>query len=432
MNMKQIKIKSRVISERIRERIREMIGAVLRTTKELGLHRSEGKRSLSRPISRARDLFTPSVSIGMRSVSCFLSAIFLLSSSFTEFRAVPVSTSVTIESGSGAPLVQINRAGEHGTSFNQYSTFSVDRQGLILNNVDILQATAATTTVDRGREISVNPNFADGSAASLVVNEVIGASPARTLLDGYTEIAGQRAGFILVNPRGISCNGCGFINMSGVTLSTSNAGGYDADTGSYQHRLRTASTVELNGLSASRAGAVAAERFNIISRAVLANGTNALSNSTKLSLYLGALDIREISGNDFDGEGPVYASGADAYGSYILDVQSLGSLESGSIYMIATENGMGVRVASRLIANSGSLSLDLVGSSLGKILVEDEGVLSATASGDLASDVVLSARDIKNEGTILSKGNIILDSTGGTFVNNGRIWRPAFCGLCFW
>jgi filamentous hemagglutinin len=33
-------------------------------------------------------------------------------------------------------------------------------------------------------------------------------------ISGFLEVVGNKAGVIIANPQGISCNGCGFINTS--------------------------------------------------------------------------------------------------------------------------------------------------------------------------------------------------------------------------
>src|SRR5690606_30119468 len=55
------------------------------------------------------------------------------------------------------------------------------------------------------------------ASARLILNEVTGAN--RSQLLGYTEIAGQAADYVLANPYGITCDGCGFINIPRVTLA---------------------------------------------------------------------------------------------------------------------------------------------------------------------------------------------------------------------
>jgi filamentous hemagglutinin family protein len=87
---------------------------------------------------------------------------------------------------------------------NQFSDYNVGQQGVILNN-----ATSRTQSTQLGGIILGNQNL-NGTAASVILNEVNGGSPSQ--LRGYTEVAGQSAHVIVANPYGITCNGCGFIN----------------------------------------------------------------------------------------------------------------------------------------------------------------------------------------------------------------------------
>lgn len=65
--------------------------------------------------------------------------------------------------------------------------------------------------------ISGNANLTNGTA-STIVNEV--TSTNSSSLNGSIEVAGDRAGVIVANPNGITCNGCNFINASNGTLTT--------------------------------------------------------------------------------------------------------------------------------------------------------------------------------------------------------------------
>ncbi|MDR1424464.1 MAG: filamentous hemagglutinin N-terminal domain-containing protein, partial [Azoarcus sp.] len=94
--------------------------------------------------------------------------------------------------GNNVPVIDIAAPNRAGVSHNQYQTYNVGREGLILNNI----ANRAAPT-QLGGWIGANPKLA-GGAARLILNEVIG--PQRSLLLGPTEIAGQAAHLILANP----------------------------------------------------------------------------------------------------------------------------------------------------------------------------------------------------------------------------------------
>ena len=108
----------------------------------------------------------------------------------------------------GVPVVNIAKP-RNGISHNRYINFNVSKQGLILNNGN------SDTQTKLGGIIYGNPNVKDAQA-STILNEVTGSS--RSHIDGYIEVAGKSADVIVVNPRGITVNGGGFINTPKATL----------------------------------------------------------------------------------------------------------------------------------------------------------------------------------------------------------------------
>lgn len=125
--------------------------------------------------------------------------------------ALPSQRPQTLVAPNGVPLVNITTPSAGGVSVNHYSQFDVGAPGAILNN------SRTPVQSQLGGYIQGNPWLATGPAR-IIVNQVASSNP--SYLNGYIEVAGQRAEVIIANPSGISVNGGGFINASRVTLTT--------------------------------------------------------------------------------------------------------------------------------------------------------------------------------------------------------------------
>ena len=110
----------------------------------------------------------------------------------------------------GVPVVQIVQPNAAGLSHNRYDQFNVDSNGVILNN--------SPTSVNTSLGGFIQGNQQINTGAKVILNETMGASPSH--LNGYIEVAGQRADVIVANPNGISVNGFGVLNGNKITLTT--------------------------------------------------------------------------------------------------------------------------------------------------------------------------------------------------------------------
>ena len=120
--------------------------------------------------------------------------------------------------GNGSVTVNINAPSALGISHNKFTQFDVSKPGLVLNNNSIKNVDKMTVHSQlTGKEVPVNAHLANG-AATLIINEVTSNRPSQ--LNGKIEVAGKKADVIIANPSGITCNGCGFINVKHGTLTT--------------------------------------------------------------------------------------------------------------------------------------------------------------------------------------------------------------------
>jgi len=87
----------------------------------------------------------------------------------------------------------------------------VEKQGAILNNSYVTSKTKLAGYVQG------NSNMVNGTA-KVIVNQVTSDTP--TSMNGYLEVAGQKASVVVANPNGITVNGGGFLNTEHVVLTT--------------------------------------------------------------------------------------------------------------------------------------------------------------------------------------------------------------------
>lgn len=252
-------------------------------------------------------------------------------------------------SANGVPVVNINSANAAGVSHNQFKQYNVEAKGLVLNNSSFRDAPMVQSKL--AGQLVGNLNL--GAAAKVIVNEVVSAN--RSVLAGYTEVAGTRADVIVANPYGITCSGCGFINSDRVTLTTG-IPGWGADG-------------SLNGVNVSRgdilidgAGldASAQQILDLVTRAVRIDGQINTAADGTLGVYAGptqwSYGAREVTGK---------SDGADSQPAYAIDSTALGGMYAGRIRLIATEAGVGVRMLGDAAASVDDFRLDAAG----KVLV---------------------------------------------------------------
>ena len=115
------------------------------------------------------------------------------------------------KAANGVDLVQIAEVNGNGVSRNLYSDFNIKSTGLILNNATKYTKTELGGYIDRNM-------FLAGKGARVILNEVTSSNA--STLNGYLEVAGNKASVVIANVSGISVNGLGFINTDNVVLST--------------------------------------------------------------------------------------------------------------------------------------------------------------------------------------------------------------------
>ncbi|UXA65728.1 hemagglutinin repeat-containing protein [Xanthomonas prunicola] len=303
----------------------------------------------------------------------------------------------------GVPVVDIVAPNARGISHNRYSNFNVGPNGLILNN------SAQISKTELGGYVAGNNNLQRSGAASLILNEVTSAS---SRLQGYTEIAGAKAQLVIANPNGISCDGCGFLNTSRVTLTTGTPNlGSDGALNGFSV-TGGALSIGRNGLDAFNV-----DRLDLLSRQLSVDG----------SIWTKELVAAAGAGRvNYDGMLLDVLPGADGAAPAIgIDVAQLGGMYAERIRLIATEAGVGVVSRGTLAAQSGDLQIDSAGqvSLSGTTVARDAVNVRATGAldqrgvlGSQQGDVRLRAASMMLAGDLVAAG--ALDAQAGGVVNH--------------
>ncbi|EER0078479.1 filamentous hemagglutinin N-terminal domain-containing protein [Escherichia coli] len=310
------------------------------------------------------------------------------------------------KAANGVPVVNIATPNGAGISHNRFTDYNVGKEGLILNN-----ATGKLNPTQLGGLIQNNPNLKAGGEAKGIINEVTGGN--RSLLQGYTEVAGKAANVIVANPYGITCDGCGFINTPHATLTTGRPV-MNAD-GSLQALEVTEGSITINGagLDGTRSDAV-----SIIARA------------TEVNAALHAKDLTVTAGaNRITADGRVSAlKGEGDVPKVAVDTGALGGMYARRIHLTSTESGVGVNLGN-LYARDGDITLDASGRltvnnslATGAVTAKGQGVTLTgdhKAGGNLSvssrSDIVLS------NGTLNSDKDLSLTAGGRITQQNEKL-----------
>lgn len=291
------------------------------------------------------------------------------------------------------PVVNIATPNAAGISHNSYQDFNVAAPGAVLNN-----ATAAGQSQLAG-QMNANGNL-KGKAAELIINEVTGGS--RSELQGKLEVFGNKANVMIANPNGITCDGCGFINAPGVTLTTGKPqfdkqGALDA-----LEVKKGGVTIGGKGLDGN-----GTDYVDILSRASELNGK---INAKNLSLTQGANRISFKDGT----VKPIAGEGARP--QLAVDTKALGGMYANKIRLVATEDGVGVN-----LKDLNSREQDITLSANGKIALSGKAhsktdlnvsarELHVTPGAEVQGgrDVTLAAERLTNNGKTTAAGDMRL------------------------
>ncbi len=266
--------------------------------------------------------------------------------------AAKVNQASVYKAPNGVSVVDIVKPNSKGLSHNKYTSFSVDKQGLILNN-----STKSIEKTQLAGYIYGNKNFVDAKSANTILNEV--TSKNRTFLKGFMEVAGDKAHVVIANPNGIYIDGAGFINTNKATITTGNP--YIL-----QGKLHD---------------------FDIEDGKIYIDGKGLnTTNVNKAKLYAKVVKLNaQIHANDLDIVTKTNQEQNDTIKEYSIDSSLLGGIYANKINLIATSKGVGVNLPIEIMAS-------------------DDLLLSA--DGKIVLDKTISKKDIKIDATTLDLNSI--------------------------
>lgn len=338
--------------------------------------------------------------LGRKIVSWLSFGVFVASQSMVlaspimpDNNAVITERPVVQETANQIPLINITAPTNKGVSMNKYEQFNVEKQGAILNNSYV------TSKTELAGYVQGNSNIVNGTA-KVIVNQVTSGTP--TSINGYLEVAGQRASVVVANPNGITVNGGGFLNADHAVLTTGRAELNGA--GNLQNYRVEQGKVAVEGKGLDGKGA---DSVSILARTI---NVNAGVWANKLNTRTGQnhIDANNLKATALE------SSTVETKPMIGLDVAAVGGMYANHITMVGTEAGVGVNL-NGVVAGSQSVSVDANG--------------HLSVNGTLQSDtsLVAKANSIQNIKTIASGGNLDLETkeltnTGNiTSVKNGHI-----------
>ncbi|MCE2517815.1 MAG: filamentous hemagglutinin N-terminal domain-containing protein, partial [Alphaproteobacteria bacterium] len=320
-------------------------------------------------------------------------------------------------SSTGVPVINITNPTAGGVSLNRFSHFNVGSEGVIHNN------SLNSGNAGLGGSVAANPNLS--VTASTIVDEVT-SSNASTLA-GTLEVFGGSANLIIVNPNGITCSGCGVINIPRFTMTTGSANinidGTDIDF-DVNSGLITINGEGLNGNDFSQ--------IDLIARELLIQGP--IYRTSRLDLIAGANDYDYEDGlaNDPNDAITEDSSAAATGSTYQIDASSLSEMSAGKINIIGTDDGVGVRIQGNVGTTTGDVVIDADGNLLleGSTTSEIDTVLRTGSSGrtiDVSGginggrDIIFDATgDVSINALVAANRRVTVDGNGQDFTNNGQ------------
>ncbi|MDH2505274.1 hemagglutinin repeat-containing protein [Acinetobacter baumannii] len=326
-------------------------------------------------------------------------------------KGAPTSQQPTIlNSANGTTQVNIQTPSAGGVSRNTYTQFDVGQEGAILNN------SRNNTQTQIGGWVQGNPWLATGEA-KVILNEVNSSNPSQ--LKGYIEVAGKQAQVVIANPSGLICDGCGVINADRFTLTTGQAVMNQGYLESFRVREGQV-TIEGKGLNGSLT-----PYTDIYTRALK---VNAGLYANELNTVLGQNDIQvkdQVTPKITATTGPT----STPQPNFALDVGQLGGMYAGKIFLVGTEQGLGVRNAGSINSTQSTLTLNAKGDLVNngnliankdQVQLKAQNIQNTGNISSATSQISVESQNLNNSGLISSADELHLQNQN-TITNSGTL-----------
>ena len=248
---------------------------------------------------------------------------------FSEIVPDPASLARATKTATGVDQLDISAPNSKGMSYNSLLELQVSEQGLILNNSNqVVVDTQIAGLVARNR------NLDNSGTANLIITEIVGKN--KTGINGYVEVAGDKADIVIANRNGININGGGFLNTDRVTLTTGKLNISDGEL----------KTIDVSngqiGIGEGGIDALSLSDLELISKTIDIAGIIKGSKETKLRISTG--------GQTYEYKTKEVKSKGKTYSGIAVDGKSAGSMYAGKIDIISNDKGAGVNARGDLVS----------------------------------------------------------------------------------
>ncbi len=304
----------------------------------------------------------------------------------------------------GTYVSNIATPSSSGVSHNKYTQFDVAKNGVILNNSPDGSKTQLAGYLSGNALIK--------QSAKVILNEV--NSPNISQLNGYIEVAGQKAQVIIANPAGITCNGCGFINADRATLTTGKPLVKDGKLTGYQVER---GHIYVTGQGLKNTGQ---DYTDIIARSVKINAE--LWANKEINVIAGQNNVGTDLSFTENKKDNIYE---DKY-NFGIDVSALGGMYAGKITLSANEQGVGVRNSGTLGVSAGDLNINTKGMIVNNNYISAKGSINVNSSAfennmtiTSGKNLNIKSHEVNNFGKISAGEQFTADSS--TIINTNNI-----------